>query len=138
MAKAELATPQDDMVVWFEIPAADFDRAVGFYEHVLKVNMQKDVSGPYQMGLFPARSNSAKGAAAHGCIISGEGCKPGGAGTMVYVNAGCQLKSAVGRVVKAGGEIMQDVTPLPGDRGHYAIIRDTEGNRIGLHAMVLN
>ncbi len=133
MSKQELATPQDDMVVWFEIPAADFDRAVGFYEHVLKVNMQKDVSGPYQMGLFPARNNSAKG-----CIISGEGCKPGGAGTMVYVNAGRQLKSAVGRVVKAGGEIMQDVTPLPGDRGHYAIIRDTEGNRIGLHAAGLN
>lgn len=128
-----MAKSQDDMVVWFEIPANDFDRAVGFYENILNMRLQKDTSGPYLMGLFPAKKKAAKG-----CIIAGEGCKPGAAGTMVYVNAGRELKSAVKRVAKAGGEIVQEVTALPGKLGHYAIIRDTEGNRVGLHAAGLN
>lgn len=119
----------DNNVVWFEIPVHDFDRAAGFYETVLDTRLQRESTGPFQIGVFPANSRSAKG-----CIIAGEGCKPGREGTMVYVNAGNKLARALKRVSQAGGEILQDTTPLPGDMGTYAIIRDTEGNRVGLHA----
>ena len=121
-------TTHDNTVVWFEIPVHDFDRAVGFYETVLGTRLQREDTGPYMMGIFPAKG------AAKGCIIAGEGCKPGREGTMVYVNAGSHLPHALSRVTQAGGEVVQDTTSLPGDMGMYAIIRDTEGNRIGLHA----
>jgi predicted enzyme related to lactoylglutathione lyase len=118
----------DNAVVWFEIPVHDFDRAAGFYETVLDTRLHREDTGPFQMGIFPAKDK------AHGCIISGEGCRPGREGTMVYVNAGRKLRQALKRVREAGGEILQDTTLLPNDMGMYAIIRDTEGNRVGLHA----
>lgn len=120
---------RENVVVWFEIPAEDFDRAVGFYEKVLKTSLRRQTLGEYQMGIFPGEDTAAKG-----CVIAGEGCRPGYEGTMVYVNADGQLKAAVQRAEKAGGQVLQDVTPLPDDLGLYAVIRDTEGNRVGLHA----
>ena len=119
---------RDTKAVWFEIPAYDFNRAVGFYETVLDTHLKREEAGSYRMGIFPAKNKTA------GCIISGEGCQPGYEGTLVYVNANGQLPAALERVAKAGGEVVQDTTLLPDDMGLYAIIRDTEGNRIGLHA----
>src|ERR1700757_2306393 len=39
------------------------------------------------------------------------------------------------RVPKAGGEVLLPRTALPDGMGYFAQIRDTEGNRVGLHAM---
>ena len=117
-------------VIWFEIPVQNFDRAAGFYEMVLRTRLRRESSGPYQVGIFQAKDRVAKG-----CIIAGDGYRPGhGDGLMVYVKADGRLPQALRRVKKAGGEVVQDTTPLPGNMGSYAIIRDTEGNRVGLHA----
>jgi len=120
---------RDNTVVWFEIPVHDFDRAVGFYETVLGTQLHREDTGPFQMGIFQEKNKKPKG-----CIIAGEGCKPGREGTMVYVNAGKHLPRALKQVKEAGGEVLQQMTHLPNDMGMYAIIRDTEGNRVGLHA----
>jgi uncharacterized protein len=39
------------------------------------------------------------------------------------------------RVKSAGGKIAVGKTPIAGDRGVFAYIIDSEGNRVGLHAM---
>src|SRR5438045_3471274 len=97
-------------VVWFEIPAHNFDRAVGFYETVLETRLQRQHNGPFQMGIFQAKNQAAKG-----CIIAGDGYRPGRDGMMVYVRADGRLPQALLRVKEAGGEIVQDTTPLPGN-----------------------
>src|SRR5204862_174333 len=40
------ATKPDNVAVWFEIPAADFDRAVGFYEKIFETHLTREKMGP--------------------------------------------------------------------------------------------
>ena len=57
------------------------------------------------------------------------------AGTLVYLNAGASLDAALGRLERAGGRLVTPPVDLPGDMGRYAHVADSEGNRVGLHAM---
>jgi predicted enzyme related to lactoylglutathione lyase len=56
------AKPQN-AAVWFEIPAADFDRAVGFYEKVFDTRLKREKFGPADMAVFPAEEKGVAGAA---------------------------------------------------------------------------
>lgn len=127
-------TPRDvqrnSKVVWFEIPTADFPRGVRFYETVLNVTLKREVHGPTQLAIFPYELPAVSGA-----IIHEPSTQPGSSGTVIYLNCDPMLESALQRVVPAGGEILVSPTPLPEGRGVYAVIRDTEGNKVGLHAM---
>lgn len=60
------ASPQQNVAVWFEIPAADFDRAVGFYEKVFDTQLRREKWGPSDMAVFPH-----EGEAVSGCIMAG-------------------------------------------------------------------
>jgi predicted enzyme related to lactoylglutathione lyase len=55
----------------------------------------------------------------------------------VYLNAGDDLNLVLARVADAGGHVEQEKLPVADeqDLGYYAIIRDTEGNRVALHSM---
>ena len=53
-------------------------------------------------------------------------------GTMVYINASPDLQLAVDKVEKAGGKVIVPRMEIPA--GFIAIIIDTEGNKVGLHA----
>jgi predicted enzyme related to lactoylglutathione lyase len=52
---------------------------------------------------------------------------------LIYLNADGVLDAAVTRVPKIGGSVLVPVTVIPGGFGRYAVLRDTEGNRIALH-----
>jgi len=49
--------------------------------------------------------------------------------------AGPSLDVAVARVEAAGGRVLVPKVVLPGDMGCFVQIADTEGNRVGLHAL---
>lgn len=40
------------VINWFEIPTADFPRAVKFYEHVFDTRLKQEDMGPLRMGVF--------------------------------------------------------------------------------------
>jgi len=119
-----------DAITWFEIPAADLGRATRFYETVLGVEMKPEQMGPHKMAIFPY-ANPGVG----GCLTAGDGNQPAEHGNLVYLNAGASLKAALGRVERAGGRISLGQTALPDGLGFFAHIIDTEGNRVGLHAL---
>jgi predicted enzyme related to lactoylglutathione lyase len=50
------------MVVWFEIPVKDLNRAVNFYSKVLGVEVQPMETGPNKMAFFPFAPGVASGA----------------------------------------------------------------------------
>ena len=50
-------------------------------------------------------------------------------------NAEGRLDAIVGRVEQAGGKVEQPKTSI-GEHGFIALIRDTEGNVVGLHSSV--
>ena len=74
---------QRNPVVWFEIPAADLDRATRFYERVLGVTMQRFEMGPLLMSWFPM-AEGAPGAA--GTLIHNEAYTPSHEGTLIYIS----------------------------------------------------
>lgn len=112
---------------WVEIPVTDMDRAAKFYETILGWSVRRELFMGIPHGMFPADVAGVGGA-----LVKADGYTPTTEGTVVYLNAGTQLESVVGRVQAAGGEILLPVTPIP-PAGTMAIIRDTEGNRVGLH-----
>jgi predicted enzyme related to lactoylglutathione lyase len=117
--------------VWFEIPAAELPRAVEFYETVLGLELMPQSLGGQELAIFPRRADSGT----TGAVVAAEGLKPSADGVVVYLNADPQLAQVLARVPKAGGEVLLPRTALPDGMGYFAQIRDTEGNRVGLHAM---
>ena len=122
---------REDVVVWFEIPAANFERAVTFYERLFEATLRKETIGPHQLAVFPYKPESA----ISGCVLAGEGCKPNRDGTIVYLNADEDLDVPLARVWDAGGAVLLGKTALPEGMGYFAQFRDSEGNRVGLHSM---
>ena len=124
-------TKRPDVVVWFEIPAADFGRAVGFYEKVFARKLKTEKMGRMDLAVFPYDREQA----ISGCVLAGEGHKPAADGTMVYINVDDDLDDSLERVWSAGGRVTQPKTALPPGMGFFAHFIDSEGNRVGLHSV---
>ena len=120
-----------NLPVWFEIPVSDMPRAVRFYETLFQSDLIRESAGPMEMAIFPRRDEGGT----TGCLARGEIHKPGDNGTVVYLNADPQLDQVLERVQAAGGEVLVPRTELPDDIGCFALFRDSEGNRVGLHAL---
>jgi uncharacterized protein len=120
-----------NLPVWFEIPVSDMPRAVRFYETLFQEPLIRENAGPVAMAIFPRRDEGGT----TGCLAQSGFMQPGDAGTVVYLNADPRLDEMLGRVRAAGGEVLVPRTELPDDIGCYAVFRDSEGNRVGLHAL---
>jgi len=115
--------------VWFEIPAANFERAVQFYEAVFQVSLKRQNMMGGDLGVFPGSDTSVNGA-----VVSQEGYVPAVNGAVVYLNTGDDLTPYLERAAVNGGSVIQPKTALPPGMGHFAHVSDSEGNRIGLHS----
>lgn len=122
---------QHNAINWFEIPVRNMDRAQKFYETVLGQALRREAMGPQTLAVF----DSAQ-AGVGGCLLAGaEVPAPSATGSLVYLNAKPSLDAALARVEAAGGRITTPKVQLPGDMGYFAHMTDTEGNRVGLHAL---
>jgi len=116
---------------WFEIPATDFDRAVKFYSAIgFEVRAGEFNGMPH--GFF-----SAGEAGVTGALVKGNG-EPGGAGPLLYLNAKSEteMRRIVEIVLGNGGKVELPIIAIA-PQGWMAIIHDSEGNRVGLHAAAL-
>lgn len=120
-------------VNWFEIPVADLARAMKFYEAMTGKKLKREAFGApgEEMAIFETGDQDAVG----GCLLSSPHSQPAAQGTLIYLNAAPSIGAWLARVDKAGGQIVQGKTALPPGMGFFAHITDTEGNRVGLHAM---
>ena len=117
-------------VEWFEIPSSNFPRAVDFYQAVFDTQLRIQPFGPFQMGVFSHTPDDGAG-----CVIHGDGYTPGADGVVIYLDASPSIDAVLGRIEAAGGQIKMAKMALPQDHGYIAYFHDTEGNRLGLHAM---
>lgn len=121
-------------VGWFEIYVGDMPRAKAFYEAVFALTLEA-LPTPMpglEMWCFPM-VDGAYGAP--GALVKMEGCPIGGdgVGTLVYFScADCAVEES--RVVPAGGSVFRPKFAI-GEYGFISIVKDTEGNTIGLHSM---
>jgi uncharacterized protein len=124
-----------NMVGWFEVPVADMDRAIQFYEKVFDIEISRHPMGPLDMGWFPTAEGDAPGAMGS-LVHHAEHYKPSANGTLIYFTSHAgNLQTELDRVEQAGGKIMQGKTQISEDYGYMAVFIDSEGNRIALHSM---
>lgn len=115
---------------WFEIPAADFDRACTFYSTILGTELVRQEMGNMSMGFLPADQTGVGGAVTHAA-----GMEPGQNGSVVYLNGGNDLNSVLEKVEQAGGSVVVPKTEIGNNFGFFGIFIDSEGNKVGVHSM---
>jgi predicted enzyme related to lactoylglutathione lyase len=118
----------NDVIDWFEIPTLDLERAVRFYETVLGARFKRETSGGPPQAMFVG-----KGEAPFGALVQDPRRKPAMDGALVYLSAGTDLDGCIERAARAGGRVVLPRTDI-GDPGFIAIVADSEGNTVGLHA----
>lgn len=125
-------------VVHFEIYVEDMTRAKAFYEAVFETKLEQMPNPTPEMEMdmwfFPMDKDTGMSSyGAGGMLVKMDGFTPGSGGTLVYFGCDdCAVQAA--RAAEHGGSIFQEKTSI-GEHGFCAVVRDTEGNLIGLHSM---
>jgi predicted enzyme related to lactoylglutathione lyase len=125
-----MANKKPVTVGWFEIPAADMERAIKFYETVFDCKLDRNKMGDFDMAWFPW-DDEMKGAG--GSLVHHEMYTPSQKGTLVYFSSE-DINTELNRVKKAGGKVIRGKTEISPEIGYMAYFTDTEGNRIALHS----
>jgi len=119
-------------VGWFEIYVQNLPRAKEFYEMVFATELQQ-LNAPVQgieLWSFPMTQENY-GAA--GALVKMEDGPSGGNSTLVYFSCqDCSVEE--GRVTAAGGRVERPKMSI-GEYGFISLVRDPDGNMIGLHSM---
>ncbi|WP_417347072.1 VOC family protein [Ferrimonas sp.] len=113
--------------VWFDIPVADLDRAVAFYARVLEIKVQIEEYEGVRFGVLDHELGNG------GCLVVDEIKVTSQQGILVYLNVDGRIDEAVELVTDMGGTVLQGVHSI-GPHGFRALILDSEGNRLALHA----
>lgn len=117
------------LIAFFEIPAADFRRAVKFYETILGVTLTACECEQEKMAFFPEEDGLAPGA-----ISFAEGFKPASGGVLVSLHVE-DMEATLDKVQQNGGAVTTPKTKIEaGCRGYFAVFKDSEGNSVGLYA----
>lgn len=112
--------------IWIEIPVADIDRAKGFYEAVFEHAPTEVVKQEERtITIIPGEPTVSLNQAA--------GFEPSAVGSLPYFHLEGPLDDALSRVAAAGGRIVE-AAAARGDLGLFALVTDTEGNGLYLHA----
>lgn len=118
-------------ITWFEIPALDFERACRFYETLFGISLIPDDSVPgMRMAIWPGDAGSVRGA-----VVAMQEARPHADGVRIYLDAGPSLATPLARLEAAGGALVMPPMFISDVAGHIALIRDTEGNIIGLNSV---
>ncbi len=115
----------EKIISWVEIPTADFDRAVQFYNKVLKLEMTGEDFGTEKMACFPS---------GEGAIVYAPGYAPSHNGVIVSLLVPDSIDLTAARIEELGGKITHAKTMIEAEgKGYFAVFLDSEGNRLGLH-----
>jgi predicted enzyme related to lactoylglutathione lyase len=117
-------------ITWFQVPAVDFKRAVKFYNVVLQKELREETMDGERMGIFPYETGGISGAVTEAGYL-----KPSADGNNLFLLVEGELDQALTRAKTAGGKVLTPKTLLGPGMGHYGVILDSEGNRIGLHSL---
>ena len=113
------------LIRWVEIPAENFERAVDFYSIILSTELEVISSEQEQMACFPN---------GEGAISKASDFKPSKDGALVSFDTNGQLEKVLEKVQQNGGKTIQGKTKIEAEGfGFFALILDSEGNKIGLY-----
>ncbi|MBT9384022.1 VOC family protein [Pseudooceanicola sp. CBS1P-1] len=108
-------------VIWTEIPVRHLETAIDFYNAVFHWNTSPMMMGPDRVAPF------GQGGVGGDLV---EGPVGNGTGNVIHLMVPDALEAALARAEAAGARIDGPVIEIP--PGRYRMIRDPDGNRIGL------
>lgn len=114
-------------VVWFDLPVADLDRASRFYQGVLGCGVHAEDADGFRFSVIEHQEGNG------GCLIPNAKEVTADRGPLLYFNVEGRLRAAIAQVRQQGGSVLQDAHPIA-PYGWRAVVIDSEGNRIALHA----
>jgi len=120
----------ENFISMFEIPAADFERAISFYKAILNIDIEEIDMDGIRMGLFPNDGKNVSGA-----IIKGADYKPSSDGVIIYLNGGSDLQVVLNNIETNDGKVIVSKTQISPEMGFYGIFIDTEGNKLGVYSV---
>lgn len=119
-------------VGWFEIYVDDVERAKRFYEAVFSVSLELLTDPTDSQVTMLAFPSSMEEYGSSGALVKTEGMPAGANSTLVYFSCqDCAVEEA--RVADAGGQVERPKMSI-GEYGFITLVKDTEGNLIGLHS----
>lgn len=119
-----------NIVGWFEIYVDDMARAKGFYETVFDLQLEELPMPDTEMWAFPMLQDAP---GATGALVKMDCVAAGANSTQVYFSCDdCAIEQQ--RVAANGGEVTREKFSI-GEYGFIALVKDSEGNMIGLHSM---
>lgn len=123
-------TPARHVFVWVDIPIVDLDRALTFYSALIGEPVNEVSMPGFRFGIFPHSGTSVSG-----CLYTAHAHHnaPSANGPLVYVNVDGRMAQAVEAVSTHGGRVEEAPAQI-GEHGFRALVIDSEGNRIALHA----
>lgn len=117
-----------NLIVWFEIPVNNIERAISFYELLLGKKLYKDKYEDTEYAVFPHNENEVAG-----CLILNKKFKPSADVVLIYLNMQNKIDEAISIAKDSGCIIVEEKREI-NPWGYRAIIIDTEGNKIALHS----
>ncbi len=116
---------------WFEIPAANLERAVKFYSAVFQKEMKVFPADESRtLALMPPGAGVEEGIDPCGSILQTAGFEPSAKGPVIYFDPVDDLDQLLRRVEEAGGKIVFPKFRI--GHGYLATFADSEGNTIGV------
>jgi uncharacterized protein len=115
-------------VEWFEIPTANIEKSILFYNQILGLKLEAKEYGPNKIAILPHQDPGPGG-----CLQQGEGMIPSSTGTIVYLSAKA-IDPVLAQVKAAGGKVLVPKTQIGPGMGYFARFQDLDGNRVGLAA----
>ena len=113
------------LIAWTEIPALDIERAVSFYNSVFKMSLEITDCGTEKMACFPG---------GEGAISFAPNFNPSKEGVLVSFNVPDDIEQSVKRAELLEGRLILPKTKIEAEgRAFFALITDSEGNKIGLY-----
>lgn len=118
-------------VNWFEIPAANLERAVKFYSAVFNKEMKVfEVDEKRTLALMPPGAGIEDNIEPLGSLLQTANFEPSEKGTVVYFDPVESLDVVLKRVEAAGGKVTFPKFRI--GHGYLATFMDSEGNTVGL------
>lgn len=112
--------------IWIEIPVADLARAKAFYESVFEHAPTEVVDdGTREITIIDGQPSVSLNRTA--------GFTPSPDGALPYFHLDGPIGAALDRVTAAGGAVVEPAAAR-GDLGLFALVTDSEGNALCLHA----
>lgn len=125
MSTVETAKKVENKICWFEISTSNPERSQAFYRGLFGWDFGQEI------GDWEYREIKPPDGSVGGGLVKRDNLEPANGSVVLYTEV-ANLKESTERAVQLGGQLHREASFLSESAGSYALVKDTDGNVIGL------